>query len=219
MGVHSDIRSIARSACIKELPVRVTRALVILTLLPMLAGLASCKPAVTPGTMFNVDTFQFVHSDPSANTGETVPYIWINSNTAVNLYEKTVKSSLPCAVMIDYTDNNSAFRAVVFTSVKITYDDGEVDPPADAVDLPLRIAARQYESVNSMAGGRIVKTKSSILSGRMPGVITRTEPFRLEMEGYFERADGSRSAFTIDQHFNIESETAVKSAAEALGSS
>ncbi len=67
-------------------------------------------------------------------------------------------SSLPCAVKIDYTDNSFAFKNALITSVKIIYDDDMIDPSTKEVKLPLRIAAREYETVNSVAGGRIVKS-------------------------------------------------------------
>ena len=125
-------------------------------------------------------------------------------------------SSLPCAVKIDYTDNSFAFKNAVFTSVKITYDDDTVDPSTKAVKMPLRMAAREYESVNSVAGGRIVKSKAWIISSTIPGVITRSEPFRLQIDGYFTKDDNSRTPITIDQHFAIKRQHAVKNAEEVL---
>lgn len=189
---------------------------VLLAAFPLLVGIPSCRRAGPPSGTFQVNTFQFVLSNPPANTGGPVPGVWINENTAVDLSGGTVTSSLPCAVMIDYTDNDRAFKALVFTSITVTYDDGTAEASTDAMKLPMRIAAREYESVNSVAGGRIVKTKSSIMSGRTPKIITRAEPLRLQMEGHFVRSDGSEVAFTIDQHFDVRAENAVKPAMEVL---
>ncbi len=125
-------------------------------------------------------------------------------------------SSLPCAVKIDYTENSFAFKSAVITSVKIIYDDDMIDPSTKEVNLPLRIAAREYETVNSVAGGRIVKSKAWIISGTVPNVITRAEPFRLQIDGYFAKDENNKSPFTIDQHFDIKTENAVKSAEELL---
>lgn len=182
-------------------------------LFALLAGVRSCTPIGT----YNVKTFEFIHSKPISEADGPAPSIWIDTNTKLSsLFGGSLTSSLPCSVMIDYTDNSSTFKAVVFTTVKITYDDGTVDPSTDAVQLPLRIAAREYESVNSVAGGRIVKSKDWILSGKIPNVITRAEPFTLQLEGHFTKDDGSTLPFAIDQHFDLKTETAVKSAAEVL---
>lgn len=190
------------------------RCLVALALLPILAGLQSCKPI---GGTYNVNTFRFVHSDTNADTGASVPSVWINTNTRVSsLSGGDLTSSLPCAVMIDFTDNSRTFKDAVITSVKIAYDDGAVDPSIGTLKLPKQIAARDYESVNSVAGGRIVKTKVWLLSGSIPKAITRAEPFRLQMEGHFTKNDGSKIPFTVDQHFDIEKENTVKSAEEVL---
>ncbi len=191
----------------------VIKRVVILALLPMLAGIPSCMP----GGTYKVNTFQFVHSGPQLNESGPMPNVWIDTNTKLSgLFGGTLTSSLPCAVMIDYTDNSFSFTTGVFTAVKITYDDGMVDPSVGAVKLPLRIVAREYESVNSVAGGQIVKSKNWIISDKIPDVITRAEPFRLQMEGYFIKDDGDRLPFAIDQHFDIKTENAIKSAGEVL---
>lgn len=194
----------------------IARSAVALALLPLLVGITSCKPVVSPSSTFRVNTFHFVHAGPPADSGKAAPHVWIDTNTRVGLAEGTVTSSLPAAVMIDYTDHSAALRSVVITAVRITYDDGAIDTATDALKLPLRIAAREYESVNSVSGGRIVKTKSWIVSGRIPGVVGRAQPLRLELEGHFVGNDGSESAFKIEQNFDVESEQAVKSAVEAL---
>ncbi len=125
-------------------------------------------------------------------------------------------SSLPCAVKLDYTDNSFAFKNAVITSVKITYDDDTVDSSTQAVKLPVRIAAREYELVNSVAGGRIVHSKAWIISGTIPNVVTRAEPFRLQIDGYFTKEDESRIPIAIDQHFDIKTQNSVRSAEEVL---
>jgi hypothetical protein len=195
----------------------VDRRVVILALSPMLARIPSCLPGGPPSGTYRIDTFQFVHSKPSQNTGESIPNIWIDTNTKLSgLSGGTLASSLPCAVRIDYTDNSFSFKSAVFTSVKITYDDGTVEPAAEAVGLPIHIPAREYESVNSVAGGRIVKSKSWIISGEIPNLITRAAPFRLQMEGYVVKDNDIGLPFTIDEHFDIKTEDTVKSAKEVL---
>ena len=88
-----------------------------------------------------------------------------------------MSSSLPCAVKIDYTDNSFKFKDAVFTSVKITYDDGTVAPS---------------------------------------NVITRAEPFRLQIEGYFTKDDSNRIPFAMEQHFDIKTENTIRSAEDVL---
>lgn len=195
----------------------VTRSLALLALLTLVAGIPACTPPGPPSGTYTINTFEFVLSNPPQNVGESIPNIWIDTNTKLSgLSGGTMTSSLPCAVKIDYTDNSFTFKSAVFTVVKITYDDGTIDPSTEAVKLPLRIAAREYETVNSVAGGRIVKSKSWILSGAIPNVITRAEPFRLQIEGHFTTGDGTTIPFAIDQHFDIKTENAIKSAEELL---
>ncbi len=195
----------------------IEKSVVILALVPMLAGIPSCLPVGPPSGTYTVNTFEFVHSKPPQNAGESIPNIWIDTNTKLSgLSGGTLTSSLPCAVKIDYTDNSLSFKSAVFTSVKITYDDSTVDPSAEAVKLPFSIAAREYESVNSVTGGRIVKSKNWIISGEIPNLVTRAQPFRLQMEGYFTKDNDIRLPFTIDEHFDVKTEESVKSAEELL---
>jgi hypothetical protein len=105
--------------------------------------------------------------------------------------------------------------------VTITYDDNSVDPSTEKLKLPLSIPAREYESVNSVAGGRIVTSKASIISTKIPNLISRKESFRLQIQGYFNKASDNKASdnripFTMDQHFDIKSEVSNKSAAELL---
>lgn len=202
----------------RESPMRiVTRRIVIGVLATMPAGSARAATAAPPTGAYAVNTFEFVPSEPPQDVGEAVPNVWIDTNMKLSgLSGGTLTSSLPCAVRIDYTDNSLAFRSVVFTSVRVTYDDGAADPAARAVRLPLRIAAREYETVNSVAGGRIVKSKAWVVSGAIPDVVTRAVPFRLRIEGHFAKSGGEKVPFSIDRHFDIEEENAVRSAEEVL---
>jgi hypothetical protein len=204
--------------CNEELPMYILdRSVTLLALLPMLSGAPSCTPVGPPNGTYAVRTFEFVHTNPPQNNGEAIPNIWINTNTKVSsLYGGTLTSSLPCAVMMDYTDNTRSFKDAVITAVKVTYDDNTLDSAFEAVNLPLHFVAREYESVNSVAGGGIVTVKCGLISGRIPNVITHAEPFRLQLEGYFTRSDDTRLPFSIDQHFDIKTENSVKKAADVL---
>jgi hypothetical protein len=183
----------------------------------LLAGIPSCIPTESPSGSYKIDTFEFVLSKPSKDVGEAIPNIWIDTNLKLSsLFGGTLKSSLPCSIKIDYTDNDAEFKNAEITSLRITYDDDTLVPSAKALALPLRIAAREYETVNSVAGGRIVKSKVWVISGSVPNAITFAAPFRLQLEGYFTKGDGSRIPFAMDQHFDVKTENTVKSAAEVL---
>jgi hypothetical protein len=179
-------------------------------------GLQGCwKQPPIPAT-FAVNSFTFIASAPTASDGKPRPGVWIDANTTLDMTGGTLTSSLPCAVKLDYTDSTSTFEAAEITSVSITYDDGVIEPSLATLQLPLRINGRDYESVNSVAGGRIVRSVNRIVSGEVPGVVTRAEPFTLILSGSFITTDGRRIEFTIDQHFDIKTENAVKNAADVL---
>ena len=196
----------------------VHRVVVTLAVLPCCAALQSCnQPTGLPSGSYEVDTVRFVPSSPKPSTTGPAPGVWIDTNTELSsLSGGTLSSSLPYGVAIDYTDNGLGFKHAEITSIAITYDDGSVDAAIDAVKLPLRITAREYELVNSVAGGGIEKSKASIISAKIPDVITRAEPLTLRMEGRFVKDDESSVSFTIDEHFTVEKETATKSAEEVL---
>ncbi|WP_442482030.1 hypothetical protein [Aeoliella sp. SH292] len=188
-----------------------------LSLVALLAAVKSCNGPVGPPTgSYKIDTVTFKPTNPQAAAGPA-PGVWIDTNLEVSsLTGGTVKSELPYQLAFDYTDNEGSFQNIEFTSVMITYDDGTIEPATSKLKLPLRIAARLYETVNSVSGGRVVKGTVSILSSKIPGVITRDQPFTLEMEGHFTKPDGSKVPFAIKQHFDVEVEKSTKSAAEVL---
>mgnify|MGYP007059391211 CR=1 FL=1 len=163
-----------------------------------------------------VNTVRFVPTDPHSGISDPAPGIWIDTHTKIDVFTNTVTSSKPYDVAIDYTDNGAGFTAAEFTSVKITYDDGTPDPNAEAINLPLRINGWEYEATNSTTGGRVVKTKLWLISGKIPDIITRDEPFTLDIEGHFIHQDGTQVPFTIKQHFDIETETGTRQAEEVL---
>lgn len=193
------------------------KTLIVVALFPILAGMKGCPPTGTPSGTYKVNTFRFVHAKAQTTADAPVPKVWIDTNLKLSsLSGGTYTSSLPCSVKIDYTDNSYTFHSAAFTSVKITYEDGAVDPSTEKLVLPIRITARDYEAVNSLGDGSIVKSKLWILSGEVPKVITRAQPFRLQMSGHFTKDDGSKLPFTIDQYFDIEKDHAVRSGAEVL---
>ncbi len=173
-------------------------------------------PAPPEGT-YRIDTVRFVDTKPMTESSGPVPGIWIDTDLRISsLVGGTLKSHKPYDIAFDYTDNSYTFKTLEFTSVSLTYDDGQAESKAASLKLPIRIPARRYESVNSVTGGRVVKTTLRLLSGRMSGIITRDEAFTLKMEGRFIKEDGSTIPFAIDQHYGIETENAIRPAAEVL---
>ncbi|QDU54180.1 hypothetical protein [Aeoliella mucimassa] len=185
-------------------------------LLPLLAGVQSCTLGV-PGGTYQVDTFAFVPTKPAKPATEPQPSVWIDTNLKLSsLSGGTLTSSLPCSVKVDYTDNSETIEAAVFTSVKVTYDDAVVEPAVKTLKLPLRIKAREYEAVNSVSGGKIVHGTVWHISGEIPKLITRDQPLRIEIKGYFAKKDGEQIPIAIDQHFDIRREKGEKPAVEVL---
>lgn len=193
-------------------------AVLLLVLSPFLATLQSCSsPTGPPSGVYKIDTVSFAPSNPRPVAAGTAPGIRVDSNTKLSsLAGGTLSSNLPYSLVINYTDNNADFQDVEITDVTVTYDDGAVEAATNKLDLPLRIAARQYEQVNSVSGGRIVKSNVSIIDGKIPGVVTRAESFALQVNGHFTKHDGSTIPFTIDEHFDAKFAKGVKSAAEVL---
>ena len=203
------------------------RTLALLALLTILAAMPPCIPIGPPTGNYKLNTFEFTLSNTPKNVGECIPNISIDTNRKLSgLAGGTLTSSLPGGMNFDYTDNTFSLESAVITSVTITYDDNSVDPSTEKLKLPLSIPAREYESVNSVAGGRIVKSKASIISTKIPNLISRKESFRLQIQGYFSKHNDNKASdnkhsdnripFTMDQHFEIKSEISNKSAAELL---
>ena len=125
-------------------------------------------------------------------------------------------STRPYGIAFDYTDNAREFASLTFTSVEVVYDDGGREGSVDSLGLPIEVRSREYESVNSMSGGRIVRSTVRVLSGQMRGVITRDESIVVRIAGHFTRTDGGVFPFEIEQRWEVEVERGTKSAAEVL---
>lgn len=178
-----------------------------------------------PGGTYTIDVVRFKLATPTTTptTPTTTsaagggPGIHIDTHIKLSgLRGGTVKSRGPYAIAFDYTDNAGDLARLEFTRVEVIYDDGTLDPAAAALRLPLVTRARQHESVNSVAGGRVVRKTVRLLSGRIPAVITRDESFRLVLEGRFIRLDGTAVPFTIDQRWEVVVEQTTMPARELL---
>lgn len=98
----------------------------------------------------------------------------------------------------------------------VTYADGTEDPGAAAIKLPLRFKARSSEAINSVTGGRIVKTRLRTISGRIPGTITRDMPFKLRLEGKLVKDDGSEIPFAIEREYDVVTDKSTKPWGEVM---
>ena len=162
--------------------------------------LASCKD----GANYKFDTVTFTLSGTVPPPAEPEPNIHIDTHMKMSgMFGGTVKTSAPYSIGIDYTDETFTFAEAEFTKVVVSYDDGADDPGVAALKLPLRIPARPYETINSVAGGRIVKTKLRVISGEIPGVISRDKPITLLIEGSLIKDDGTRVPFVIKHKYDV----------------
>ncbi len=185
----------------------------LLFLLLSCALVPSCKRGGAPSssTSYKVDTVTFVVSSAITPAAGPAPEIYIDTNTKLSgLVGGTVESSKPYSVGIDYTDDTFTFAAAEVTNVGVTYDDGTNDPGAAALKLPLRIPARPYETTNSVAGGRIVKTKLRIISAKIPNAISQDKPFTILIEGHLIKDNGTRIPFAINREYDVVKDTATK---------
>ena len=172
--------------------------------------LASCRD-------YEHDTVTFTVVGKTPPAKGPAPNIHIDTNIEVSgMAGGTIKSLKPYSIGIDYTDETFTFEAAEFTKVTVTYADGTNDPGAAALKLPARFKAREHEAVNSTAGGRIVKTRMRVISGNIPGAITRDMPITLRLEGTLIKDDGTTIPFTIKQEYEVETDKSTKPCAEVM---
>ena len=186
-------------------------AVAVVCLLPL-----GCAPGGAPGGSMKVDTVQFIVTAPPTVTGEAAPGLWINTNTKMSFATSQVKSRKPYGVQFDYTDNSATREGIEITALRVTYEDGSADPAAAKVSLPKYLEAKVVDTVNSGAGGKIVKGKVRVMSGALEGVITRDAPVTVVVEGRFRNLDGSFTPFIVQQSHTVNVESASKPALEVL---
>lgn len=178
-------------------------------------------PASPPLATFKITTARFTLTDPATATsgqdGSTVPGLWIDTHIRISgMFGGTIKSHLPYDIAFNLTNTAGTLKRVDVTAISITYDDGTPEPAAKAITLPIGASARQIESVNSVAGGRVVRTKLWHIGGRIPEVITRNESFGLTLKGHVTKRDGTALPFVIEQHYDVQLENTTKPAVEVF---
>lgn len=184
----------------------------------------SCKPLASVSGTFTIDTatFKLDTTQSAGGLSGIGPYsdgpgIWIDTNTRLRgLWGGTVESRKPYAIAFDRTDNAGDLATLEFTRVEVTYDDGSKEPAAAALQLPITITPREYEAVNSVGGGQVVRSTVRVFTGRIPGAITRDESFRLVVEGRYAKTDGSVVPFMIDQRWLVRTEQGTRPAGDVL---
>ena len=179
------------------------------------AGLltASCKN----GTDYKFDTVTFKLSGDVMPAAGPQPNVHVDTNMKMSgMFGGTVKTSSPYSIGVDYTDETFTFAEAEFSKIVVSYDDGTNDPGIAALKLPLRIPARPHESTNSADGGRIVKTKLQVISGKIPGVISRDKPVTLMIEGHLIKNDGVKVPFVIKHKYEVIRDKSTKSWSEVM---
>ena len=184
-----------------------------LAALPLLCAIPLC--AVSCGD-YKYDTVSFQLTSPAVTSGGPVPGTFINTNTSITgPFGGSVKTKKPYSIGIDHSDLTFTVAAIEFTKVTVTYRDGTEDPGAAALKLPVRFESRPHEAVNSTSRG-IVKTKMRLVSGMIPGVITRDKPLTLLLEGRFIHDNGSTTPFTIREEYDVSTDKSTKPWAEVV---
>lgn len=159
---------------------------------------------------YNVKTVMFRQSNPSVSKSPE-PGIFIDTNTKLSgFFGGEVTTSKPYSIAFNYTDSAFTYSTLEFTSIKVTYDSGIVETSTNDLEIPILINARKYECINSVAGGKIVKTNVNIFPGKIPGIITQDEAFNILIKGKFTKKDGTEVPFTLNQHYNVEKVNTTK---------
>lgn len=184
----------------------------LLTLMIASVLLNSCKPSGSVVGTHKFDTVAFEQTSPPAVSAEPVPKVWVDTNMEVDglIGGGTVQSKSPYHIRLDYTDNSSSLSALEITMVEVTYDDGTVEAATKRLALPHRIAGRPYETVNSISGGRIVRSTVDIFSGVLRDAITQDASLTLKIEGFFTTHAGTTQSFTINSHYTVRFDKSIK---------
>jgi hypothetical protein len=92
----------------------------------------------------------------------------------------------------------------VLTKFTVTYADGTVDPGTKALKLPMRIKTFVYLGPDRNPDGSINHSKDRRIEKEMIGVVSRDEPFTLQIEGRFTKYSGTTIPFKIKTKYNMQ---------------
>jgi hypothetical protein len=177
-------------------------------------GMVGCMP-------YKIDVVRFEPISSAKPANGSVPDIHIDTNFGIpGPFGGNVKSRKPYSIVIDHVDESFSIEAAEITKLVVTYHDGTTDPGIAALKLPLRVDARDHESVNSVSDSAnpIVRTKMRLVLGKIPHVISRDEPITVFIEGGFIKNDGRAIPFTIRESYKPEFDRSTVSWVEAISS-
>ena len=161
---------------------------------------------------YEYDTVTFVPVGHAAPAAAPEPSVQIRTDMKMSgMFGGTVKSIAPYSIGIDYTDETFTFSEAEITKVVVEYEDGTNDPRVAALKSPLRLPARPHESINSVSGGRIVKTEQRVISGTIPDVVSFDKPVTILIEGHFRKDDGAKILFVIRRKYDVVKDKGTKS--------
>lgn len=155
-------------------------------------------------TRYDRAEFDPVRDKSYARTGVPNTHIDTNDTSGWNGF---IKSTKPYDIWVLYPNAHpetaAHMESVVLTKFTVTYADGTVDPGTKALKLPIRIKTFVYEGSDRNPDGSINHSKDRRIEKEMIGVVSRDEPFTLQIEGRFIKYNGTSIPFTIKQKYNM----------------
>ena len=155
-------------------------------------------------TRYDRAEFDPVRDKSYARTGVPNTHIDTNDTSGWNGF---IKSTKPYDIWVLYPNAHpetaAHMESVVLTKFTVTYADGTVDPGTKALKLPMRIKTFVYEGSDRNPDGSINHSKDRRIEKEMIGVVSRDEPFTLQIEGRFIKYNGTSIPFTIKQKYNM----------------
>jgi len=168
-------------------------------LFSIFAFLSSCI------TRYDRAVFDPVRDKNYAQTGVPDTHIDTNDTSGLN---GIIKSTKPYDIWLHYPKahpETAAFiESVVITKFTVTYADGTVDPGTKALKLPMRINTFVYDGPDRNSDGSINHSKNRRIEKEMIGVVSRDEPFTLQIEGRFTKYSGTTNPFKIKIKYNMQ---------------
>jgi len=155
-------------------------------------------------TRYDRAEFDPVRDNNYARTG--VPGTHIDTNDTSG-WNGIIKSTKPYDIWVHYPkahpETAAYIESVVITNFTVTYADGTVDPGTKALKLPMRIKTFVYQGSDRNPDGSINHSKDRRIEKEMIGVVSRDEPFTLQIEGRFIKYNGTSIPFTIKIKYNM----------------
>lgn len=156
-------------------------------------------------TRYDRAEFDPVRDKNYAQAGTPSTYINTNDTSGWNGF---IKSTKPYDIWLHYPNAHpetaAYIESVVLTKFTVTYADGTVDPGTKALNLPMRIKTFVYQGPDRNADGSINHSKDRRIEKEIIGVVSRDEPFTLQIEGRFTKYSGTTIPFKIKTKYNMQ---------------